>query len=564
MKYLINKLNITKKEWYFILGAALIMIIITTLPYLYAYFSASPDKVYNGLHMLTPGDIHVYFSYLEQVNQGNYLFKNLFTGEFQTITTFNIFWLTTGLLGKIFNLGHILTFQLARILLIPIGITSVYLLISYFFNSKLTRKITLVFLLFSSGVGALASVFLPSYISSESLLYWPMDLWVPEYNLFLTLYHSPHLIASLTLIILIFLFFLLALDENKTRYSILAGLGGLLLIQFHPFHLPTIWIVPAAYVLIKSLQKKKIDWPAIKHLLILGILTLPSVLYYVWLMKIDWMIALKAFQNACYIPAFLTVIISYGGLIFVPITALILYLIHLKNKKHKLQNTNHTPINNKFLFLIIWATTQFGLIFMPFRFQRRLTEGLQIPLVFLTIISLLWLKKILQPKISKIGLDKLIFNKYFLTIIFLLGFTLSNWFIIGENVKLFNNNYDLFYFDKQQLTSYQWIKNTINENEVILSSIPNGNFIPGVAGRQVYIGHVNVETLYFDTKLAKMEWFFKNNKNDTKKIEFLKKNNIQYVYYSKFEKKLGNFRPSEKNYLKPIFSNDFTTIYQFK
>ncbi|MFH1233304.1 MAG: hypothetical protein V1649_01475, partial [Patescibacteria group bacterium] len=81
MKKLIQKFNISKNEWRFVFLLAAAVIIITTLPYLYAFFSAPKNKIYNGLHILTPGDIYVYFSYLEQTAQGSYLFKNLFTSE---------------------------------------------------------------------------------------------------------------------------------------------------------------------------------------------------------------------------------------------------------------------------------------------------------------------------------------------------------------------------------------------------------------------------------------------------------------------------------------------------
>lgn len=566
-----QKLNISKKEWRFVFLLILIIVIITTLPYLYAHLGATKNKIYNGMHILTPGDIYVYFSYLEQTAQGNYLFKNLFTSEI-TMPVFNIFWLAVGLFGKILNLNRIITFQLARIFLIPFCIISLYFLISYFFNSKQLRKITLAVLIFSSGFGALASLFLPSYISNQTLFYWPMDLWTPEYNLFLTLYYSPHLIASLTLIILIFLFFLKAIEENRYKYSILAGICGLILIQFHPFHLPTIILVPAFYVLAKLALKKialkgverqmgcstpnhstpnhKINCRDIKHLSIFYAIITPSVLYYVWLMTFDWATNLKAFQNICYTPRFFTVLISYGGLIVFGFIGILLSLKYFINKKYSISG-------NKLLFLIIWAITQFTLIFMPFRFQRRLTEGLQIPLVFLTIIAVAYLKEKLKNSPLNIFL-----NKFSLIIIFIFGFTLSNCFVLKTDIEYFAEKNKLFYFDKKQIESYEFLKNEISDEDVILSGIINGNAIPGVAGKKVYFGHANVETLYYDLKLAYLKWFFKDNANDEKKINFLRQNNIKYIYYSQCEKELGNFQPAEKNYLEQIYSNEFAVIYK--
>lgn len=599
MKKLIQKLNITKKEWGVVLLLALIVIIITALPYLYAYLSAPKNKIYNGMHILTPGDIYVYFSYLEQTAQGSYLFKNLFTSEI-TMPVFNIFWLAVGLFGKFFNLNHIITFQLARILLIPECIIALYFLTSYFFESKQIRKITLAVLVFGSGAGALASFFLPSYLSNATLFYWPMDLWTPEQNTFLTLYHSPHLIASLALITLIFLFFLKAAEDNKYKYSILAGLCGMILTQFHPFHLPTIVLVPIFYILTKwalkkteqtnkvissprrsppmgdsdgasretehpigcsvsTVSKRAINWQDIKHLFIMFAITSPSVLYYAWLMNFDWATSLKAFQNHCYTPHFFVVLISYGGLIIFGFIGILLSLKYFYNKKRQTSNIRNLISENNLLFLLIWAITQFVLIFMPFRFQRRLTEGLQIPLVFLTIIAAAYLKE--KFKHSPLNI---FFNKFSLIIIFIIGFTLSNWLVIKIDMEHFVEKNRLFYFEKQQVGSYEFLKNEMSGDDVILSGIINGNAIPGVAGRKVYLGHVNVETLYYDSKLAYAQRFFKNNTDDEKKINFLRQNNIKYIYYSQYEKELGNFHPAEKNYLEQIYSNDFAVIYKTK
>lgn len=564
MKELAKKLNIIKSEWLFVLVLSVVMIFISTIPYLYASYATQAGFVYNGLHAMTPGDLPVYYSYIEQVKQGNYLLENLFTSE-TTLPVLNIFWLGVGLFAKLFNLSAFIAFQTTKILLIPICLISLYLLISYFFSSKTYRKITFVFLLFSSGLGALASLILPNYLSNETFYFWPMDLWVPEYNVFLTLYHSPHLIASLTLIVLLFLFFLLAIDTNKIKYSFLAGLSGLLLIQFHPFHLPVIWIIPFLYIFFLAILKKKIETQHIKHFLILICISLPSVLYYVWLIYFDWATRLKSSQNHCYTPSFITVIISYGGLLFFSLLAVVAWIKKVFNKNSEQTKPFMDLIeNNKMLFLVIWFISQFIFIFSPVIFQRRLSEGLQISMVFLTIMGIVWLKKYLQQNFKHLELDKLFFNQYLLIILFIIFFSASNWVIINEDLKLFKQNYELFYETKEQRASYLWLKDNTATDSVIISVMPSGNFIPGIAGRKVYFGHINVETLYYDAKLARLNWFFKNNDQDDKKLDFLKQNNINYLYFSKYEKEFGKFDPKDKNYLEKVFSNDFAVIYKVK
>jgi hypothetical protein len=233
--------NLDRKERAWIIIAALFVIVITSIPHLCGLLNAPNGFSYFGRQALNSHDAPVYFSYLEQAREGDLLFRNLFTTGPQ-IKTLNIFWLSAGLLGRIFSLPPAWNFQIVRILLIPILILILYLLISFFFKDKKKRKICFVVLLFSSGLGALASSWLtPLFQSSYGYTNWPMDSWVPESNTFFTFYYSPHIIASLILMLLIFLLALLSFENNKKIYSVGAGILALLLFEFHPFHVPTIF-----------------------------------------------------------------------------------------------------------------------------------------------------------------------------------------------------------------------------------------------------------------------------------------------------------------------------------
>jgi len=62
MKELIN--SIAKKEWRFIWLMAVVIMVLTGLPYLLGYLMAPPGATYDGLHSLSPGDIPIYYSYI--------------------------------------------------------------------------------------------------------------------------------------------------------------------------------------------------------------------------------------------------------------------------------------------------------------------------------------------------------------------------------------------------------------------------------------------------------------------------------------------------------------------
>lgn len=540
--------DINQKEWTLIVIVIFVIIVITSIPHIYGFLNTPEGFTYWGRQMLNSHDTPVYFSYLEQVQQGHWLFENLFTTESQ-IKIFNPFWLFTGLIGKIFNLPVAVTFQVTRIILIPFLITICYLFISYFFQNKQERKVCFVMLLFSSGFGVLASRWLtPLYREKYGYANWPMDTWVPESNTFFTLYHTPHLIFSLSLILLIFLLTLTSFENNKKRYSILAGLLALLLFQFHPFHVPTVFGVLGIYLIILCLKYRKIRWNLIGHLAIVFLLSLPAIVYHLLTMKYDWTIWQKAIQNVCLTPSWLMVLVSYGLL---TILAIIGIISIWKNKLY----------NNRNLFLIAWPITQFLLIYLPVNFQRRLTEGLHVGVTLLANFGLFFVYNFLKNKIGPKFFLLVVNNKMLIWIIFPIVFCCSNIFILGQDIIYAYAYSKVFYISYNKLSAIKWLAQNTSFTSQIFSSPANGNIIPAFSARNVYVGH-GVETAFYLQKTKETEWFFKDNKRDEQKKTFLKKNNLNYLFYETEEKKLGSFNPEEKKYLKKVYQNDEVTIYK--
>ena len=547
--------SIDKKEWRLIIWMIIFIILLTTLPYVYGWLQTPLGRTYTGLHSLTPGDTHVYFSWMEQVKQGHFISKDLYTSEPQRRILLNSFWSIEGLLAKWSGLNNNLIFQFSRILLIPFFIILLYLLGAFIFKDKLWRKVNFIFLLFASGAGVSISIILPGSVYAKGWYNWPLDLWAPESNNLLTMFQSPHLILSTMLIILILALAFLAYEKNNWRYSLLAGLLSLIELQFHPFHAPTIFGVMAAYFLIQliiNLKKLKLKkeylFGIIKHSLIILLISLPSISYWLWLELTDFVTQIRTYQNVCLTPSLWVTLVSYGFLI-----PLSLWAIYNFIKKHQL--------NNLKIFLTVWFVTQFILLYFPFAFQRRLMQGLQIPLIILAVYGLQSIYNNLKQRLANKNFNFYIKNTSLMVILFILLFTSSNVYNWIREMAVFAETYRQLYINNDVVAGYNWLKhNTLPEN-VILTDLYNGNLIPGRIGHKVYIGH-GVETLFFDSKLQQMVWFYSINNLDNKKINFLKHNKISYIFYSPNEKGIGDFEPKKKPYLKKVFQQGETKIYK--
>ena len=550
MKDLIK--SISKNEWQFAALMSLVIILITSLPYLYAYFMASPGLVYNGLHALSPGDIPVYYSYIDQIKSGDFLVKDLFTNEPQTIGTFNVWWTLVGLLAKIFDLSPILVFQLARVLMIPVFVFVAYAFISYFFSEAKKRKLCLLFLLFSSGLGFyLAGNVSLNNFRSEAIYWWPIDLWLTEANTFNTLYQTSHFIASITLMISIFLLMLLAFGKNKFSYAVISGILALFYFNFHPYYLPVIFGALGLYLLVLMIQENKFLWKRAGYLITVFIISLPAIIYHVWLIQNSEVIARRALQNVTLISPIFFVFMGYG---FLWLGFLLGLFFLVKNKK----------LDNRFLFLLIWFLVNIVLIYSPFPFHSRYTQGLHIILVIFTVVGFFELYDYLRIKMKPKTFDFWVNNPFLLGMIFLVLFLPSTLFSVSRDIYHFTYQPPLvkekFYLEKDFLAAASWLRNAPLPGGVFSAEL-SARFLPGFSGRTVYLAHDH-ETLFFDAKLMYVFWFYKDNQNDEAKKNFLQTQGIDYVFYGRYEKELGSFDPAQEDYLKLVFNTPKIQIYE--
>jgi hypothetical protein len=542
--------TITKKEWQFVIFLIIIVIVLTTGPYLYGFLNAPEGHFYNWTHSITRGDPYVYFSYIQQVKEGNLLLINNFTSELPQTGTLNLFWLKVGLVAKLFNLSAPVAFHVFRFILTPIFFLVAYVFLAYIFKNKFKRKLSLIFLAFSSGIGAyLAQYYNKLYPADliDIIYQWPIDLWVSETNVFLTLTQTPHFIISWILLIAFSLFMLLAFANNKYFYSLIAGLIGFYWFNFHPYYFPYIFVILAIYIVCLFLKTKKIHY--LWHYLLSMFLSLPFVIYHYFLIKTDWLIGVRASQNICLTPPVEFVVVGFGFLLVFGLVGLIYLLANKKLFK-----------NDKLLFLGIWLIAGLILIYAPLAWQRRLLMGLQLPLVIFTVIALSAIYNYVNKKFVWF---KNVFDYFqYLVIILLISmFCFSTIFNLTRDVFYYYNHNYSFYLPDEYQDATKWLKDNNIDNAVILSSEFNGYTITGMINQRVYLGHGH-ETVFFEAKKSKVADFFQDNLTDEKAIKFLQDNGISYIFYTFFEKNIGDFDPDQKTYLLNVYDGQRISIYK--
>jgi len=521
--------KISKKEWLFVSIIAVITIILVISPYLYGYLTTPKNMIFTGV---TFDQDYSYFSMMEQAKEGKILFKNLYTSEDHQAIFFRPLFLGMGLFAKYAHLSNFFVFHLFKILFILFFIFLAYKFISIFFNEKRYRIISLIILLFSSGFG---------FLGDRLFGYLSTDLWIPESQTFASFFTQPHFILSQILILLCFILIL----KKELYFALLAGLSNFILGLEHPFDLPVTLLVPLIYFIILYFWKKE---NRILNYLIYGSISILPIIYQFWPMKFEPIAKAWNDQNILKSPEILAWIIGYGTII---IFAIIGFTKFFKNK-----NTN-------LLFLNIWAIVNLLLLYLPVNFQRRMSEGLHIPLTILATFGIIMVYNFFDKRSIKHKIHTHIPKVAFLWIIALsLPFTNIN------RIANYFNNYAKakslpYYFSQDFYQAVKYFNDNKISDQTILASQKNGPFISGLTTNRVYLGFVFQTKDYF-IKKDTVNWFFKNNEKISQKQEFLRKRNVQYILYGPEEKKLGTINLNKKDFLEKVYENNSYQIYKTK
>lgn len=526
----------SRKEWRWVFGIAALVMAVTSIPPLFGlWFARTHGLEWKGTQFLSPGDTAFYLSYIEQAKEGRWLFQNMFTTE-QMMPVLNILWLPIGIAARLFALTPIAAYHSARLALIPLLAAAAYLFIARVYADSTRRSWAYGLFMLASGWGMYYSIgFGPG---KGALSYeWPVDLWVAESNAFMSMLYSPHFIASFALIILSFHLLLRAFETRRTLYAAFSGLAAMVLFQFHPFHVPVLYAVPAIFLFASAFQKKLRRDMIVSYLFFL-VISFPSVLYQLSVLGDPLWRAISA-ANRTPTPSLLHVLLGFGLLSF-------LWFFGYRKEAGSLRAD----------FLAAWIVVQGLLIYAPVPFQRRMLEGLEFPLAVLAVPALLAAYRWYSSKMRN---DRpfIIVSATFIVCVLFLPSTVST---LVRSVDVYaKNDPPLFYWTTDESTALDWLEENTPADSSVLSAADTGNGIVGWASRRVYAGHW-AGTPFIGSKIADIAFFY-GPSDSMDRIAFLLANEIDYVYWGRSERKYGG-DPGQSAFLNEVFSKGEIVIFE--
>jgi hypothetical protein len=499
-------------EGRWVLIASLAVILLASLPTLYAWALADADHVFSGF-VYNAEDGNSYIAKMRLGARGDWLFRLMYTTEDHQGALVYTFYLLLGKFATGLGLSHILVYHLARALF-GLGL----LLTAYAFAARFTAEVTVrrvawLLVAVGSGLGWLLTL-----LGATNLLgSLPLDFWVPEAYTFLVLYSSPHLALAEALLLWAILWTLNTLQGHGLRWCLYAGLAAFAMAWILPFYAGVLAVALGAYLLALLVRRRRISWQETGIVALTGLGALPPVLYHAGVFVANPAFAAWAAQNRILSPH--------------PVHYLLGFILLLVPAVWGAIQTLRQG-EEQWLLPVAWVLIVPVVLYLPFNLQRRMIAAVQVPLALLAAMGLLaWFR-----------------HKRRILVAYVAVASLSNLLLVAGSLGPIQQRTVPVYRPGDEVAALEWLADQAQPDETILASFQAGNVIPARTDLRVFAGH-GPETLNSEQKQAEIRRFFQPDTTDTWRQSLLHDHGLDYVLYGPIERDLGAWDPSGAQYL---------------
>jgi hypothetical protein len=519
--------RISKKEWFRVVIWAIVILAISSLPYLVAWIATPPGYQFGGI-VVNPLDGNSYLAKMRQGWEGSWRFRLAYTPETHNGAYVYLFYLALGHLARLLSLPLVVVYHVARMLAGLALLITVYGFLSHLTDNRRERRLAFWLVSASAGLGWLGA----------ALNTFPIDLWVPEAFAFYSLAANPHFPLAIALMLIIVAGVLW--PREGIWGWLIPGLVALLLALVQPFALVPVYVTLALYLLLRARMESSWLPPGLVAASGAVLFSAPVMVYDYWVYTTDPALSVWAAQNVTPSPPVWDLMLGYG----------IVGLLSLLGAVAVVRDRDWGG-----LALAAWGSGCIVLAYFPFSLQRRFLTGLGLPLAILASLAVTrWLWPKLSARRERLA-SVLVVGLSSMGTLFLLAVLSMGVLNRDPQVGLF----DHLYLSRDEVIAMGWLSDRA-QNEVVLASPRTSMFLPGWAGVRVMMGHP-FETIDAETKEAQVETFFRCELSDAEWHQIQSAYQIHYVFVGPAEQALGGGETC-LNGLVPAFRQGAVTIYR--
>jgi hypothetical protein len=532
--------------------AALGLLIITSLPYIYGYLSAPSGKWFSGI-IYNVHDTAQYLSWMRE--SGTHFFiENKLTSEPNPAIFVNLHWWIPGRTAALLGLSLPEVYQFFRVLSVLLYVGAAYWLCGLFFPEPQRQRFAFWLTTLGSGLGWIWVV--DKYANRLADLRWPHDVYTTPGNSFWVLLASPHLTLALALVLLILGLAWLGYRRQQLGVSLAAGGLALFLGLGHVYDLVTVWAILGVLGLLLTLRDG-FRWRTFLSLGVVVLISSPAPLYFGWVSSSAnplWQQALAQYDNlGAFTPSPLHLLVLLGIPLVLAAGGFVLRLGPLATR------------SDRDLMLCGWFVTQLVIVYLPLRFQVMLLTGAQFVLAALaTDLVFERLMPWIQERVVRRGesrwLGKVALRRW-LPVLVVLAVLPSNAYLLAWRFVDLHRYGHPFFLDQDERAALHWLEENAQADEVVLSALETGHYIPGLAGTHAFLSSA-VMTIDYQQKAAAVAQFFDAGTPQQVRRDLLRDGGIDYIFYGAAERVLGTFDPGSADYLSLAFEAEQASIYR--
>ncbi|HVG18534.1 MAG TPA: hypothetical protein VNI02_05735 [Blastocatellia bacterium] len=511
-----------------VLPVWLTLAVLTTLPYLLAALRAPDGHVFTGV-LTAYDDTFTYLAWMRQGADGRLLMCDLYTSEPQPCEFFLPLWAVLGFVARVTGGPVALIFHAARLcstLLLLVVARSVARRVS---KSRARLRYSLWMYAFSGGLGWLVyALNNGNDLLGANVISGAADLNLPEAIAFRSAYAQVHFTIGAAMVCGAINLLFTALEEKRPFRASIAGAVVSLLAVVHPYLIIVVGAVAVAAFALWPRLRARDEGVARPHLFPARaafwffISALPGVVYLFYLKRSNEVLREWLRITDTLSPPPIEYALGFGI-----VAALALAGFGVLSK-------TRSPYGR---LLLVWIVVQSALLYAPVSFQRRLIEGLQLPLCVAASAAAFSLRR----RFIGGGRFKRFKTPVLISVIVLASLTNAG-FIAGQIIsppKAIGPGDPRRYVPADLIEALDWLGVKADRDAVLFSSYMTGNIAPSMTGLRVYVGHYG-QTLSSGEKSEEVTAFYTNGMTDEAARRLLAGPRVSYVIYGPFERAISD------------------------
>jgi len=532
-----------------VLLIAALAVCLSNLPYTLAWALAPADWAFSGV-VMNFEDAHGYLAKIRQGAEGRLLYQIPFTSEDHEGAFVGGFFLALGWICAVTGLPVMWMWHLSRMVFGFLLLLSAYAFIAFFLEDRRRRLVAYLLVCFSAGFGWVVLLTGRFSILGFDLI----DFKMPEAHIFFTLLTFPHFAAGACLLLVIFMLCLLLHRTQRWRYAVLAGLAGWILAVVHPYNLLIVAGTLGLWLLALTRQERRLPFRELAGAVIIGLMSLPVFLYYQYVFATNPIFGVWASQSGSPSPHPLHYLIAYGPFLLLALPAMV-------DQARRAEADGLLPL--------LWVLVVTLLLYAPLKQQRRMVEGVHVPLSIMSAAGLYsyYLPRLEESRtIRKVvtlrgqAFSRRRFSNFVVFLVFVCTVP-SNLYILASLAATAVWHPYPFFHEREENEAIDWLAEETAPKDTVLAAYGTGSYIPARISHRVFVGYW-AETARNEEKIGMVDQFFQEETPDAWRAELLEEYGIAYLFYGPREALLGSFHPSDSALLSPIFGNELVTIYR--